>query len=83
MRILPRRDSSLVLVDLPVDLDQKGVGIQRWVRRTLVVPLVQCDDHYVDVVEVVSICSLHPQFREICFMKEGIRGTLISHAQRT
>jgi hypothetical protein len=72
---------ALVLVDLPIDLDQKagvesrdGYGGSWWYLSC------ECDDHYIDVVEeVVSICS-YPQVREICFMKGGSDDTLISRA---
>jgi hypothetical protein len=82
MQMLPREVIlALVLVDLPIDLDQKvGVGIRDGFGGSWWYLSCECDDHYIDVVEeVVSICS-YPQVREICFMKGGSEETLISHA---
>jgi hypothetical protein len=83
MQMLPREVIlALVLVDLPIDLDQKvGVGIRDGFGGSWWYLSCECDDHYIDVVEeVVFICS-YPQVREICFMKGGgSEDTLISRA---
>jgi hypothetical protein len=82
MQMLPREVIlALVLVDLPISLDQKvdvevrdGFGGSWWYLAC------ECDDHYVDVVEeVVSILS-YPQVREACFMPGGSDESLISRA---
>lgn len=75
---------ALVLVDLPVDLDEKedvkvreGHGGSWWFLAC------ESDDQYVDILEeVISVCSyLH--LRELCFMKGGpnrSEGNVISKA---
>ena len=65
---------ALVLVDLPIEIDQKvdvkvrdGFGDSWWYLAC------ECDDHYVDVVkQVLSMCTFL-QIRELCFMKRGYK----------
>ena len=77
---------ALVLVDLPVDLDDKDAVTARegfgasWAFLTC-----DCDDAHIDIVEeVLSICS-YRQTRELCFLRSGSgptrnSGTVISRA---
>jgi hypothetical protein len=68
MQMLPREVIlALVLVDLPIDLDQKGVGIRDGFGGSWWYLSCECDDHYVDVVEE-AIC---PSSVRDCFMKRG------------
>lgn len=63
---------ALVLVDLPVDLDEKaGIKVREGFGGSWCFLTCECDDHYADVVEeVISICS-YAQVRELCFAKGG------------
>lgn len=82
MQMLPREVIlALVLVDLPINLDQKvGVEVRDGFGGSWWYLTCECDDHYVDVVdEVVSILS-YPQVRETCFMKGSSDESLISRA---
>ena len=73
---------SLVLVDLPIDLDDKeGVKVRKGFGGSWWFLTCDCDDQYVDVVrEVVSICTFQ-QVRELCFLKasNGVE-TVLSRA---
>ena len=68
---------ALVLVDLPINLDEKsdttlrdGFGASWWYITC------ECDDHYVDIVEeVVSLCTFD-QIQALCSLKKG-RDTLL------
>lgn len=72
---------SIVLVDLPIDLDCKhdvkfidGRGASWWYLTC------ECDDYYVDIVEeVVSVCS-YAQIRAICFVEGPNGDALIGRA---
>jgi hypothetical protein len=73
MEMMPREVIlALVLVDLPIDLDEKsGVKVREGFGGSWCYLTCECDDHYTDVVEeVISICS-YPQVRELCFAKCG------------
>ena len=75
---------ALVLVDLPVDLDNTdGVRVRDGHGGSWWFLTCECDDHAIDVVEeVVSICS-YAHLRELCFMKgdqHGSAGTVMSRA---
>lgn len=63
---------ALVLVDLPIDLDEKaGIKVREGFGGSWCFLTCECDDHYLDVVEeVISICS-YPQVRELCFANSG------------
>jgi len=75
---------SLVLVDLPFELDEgkqatsrEGFGLSWWFLTC------ESDDHYADVVQqVISMCS-HEQVKELCFLKGGPpnrQRSVMSHA---
>lgn len=73
MEMMPREVIlALVLVDLPIDLDEKaGIKVREGFGGSWCYLTCECDDHYTDVVEeVISICS-YPQVRELCFAKCG------------
>ena len=67
---------ALVLVDLPIDLDEKaGIKVREGFGGSWCFLTCECDDHYADVVEeVISICS-YPQVRELCFASSGPNGS--------
>lgn len=72
---------AIVLVDLPIDLDNKddpelrpGFGHSWWFIAC------DCDDHYTQVVdEIVGMCSV-AQVRELAFMENSAGESLISRA---
>ncbi|KAL7570341.1 hypothetical protein ACA910_017184 [Epithemia clementina (nom. ined.)] len=72
---------ALVLVDLPIDIDNKdaperrpGFGESWWFIAC------DCDDHYTEVVdEIVGICSV-AQVRELAYMENSAGESLISRA---
>lgn len=73
MNELPREVIlALVLVDLPIDLDENvGVKLREGFGGSWGYLTCECDDHYADIVEeVISICS-YAQVRELCFAKCG------------
>jgi hypothetical protein len=75
---------SIVLVDLPVDADDKsGVKVRQGLGDSWWFLTCESDDHYFEIVqEVVAVCSVQ-QVRELCFMKGGTRsngGKVISRA---
>ena len=73
MNVMPREVIlALVLVDLPIDLDEKeGTKVREGFGGSWCFLTCECDDHYADVVEeVISICS-YSQVRELCFAKCG------------
>lgn len=67
---------ALVLVDLPIDLDEKaGIKVREGFGGSWCFLTCECDDHYADVVEeVISICS-YTQVRELCFASSGPNGS--------
>mmetsp|Transcript_3197 Transcript_3197/g.6699 ORF Transcript_3197/g.6699 Transcript_3197/m.6699 type:complete len:1762 (+) Transcript_3197:192-5477(+) len=72
---------ALLLVDLPIDIDNKdrperreGFGESWWFIAC------ECDDHYFELVdEIVSICSVS-QVRELAYMKNSAGESLIELA---
>ena len=75
---------AIVLVDLPVDVDDKsGVKVRQSLGDSWWFLACESDDHYFEIVqEVVGVCSFQ-QVRELCFMKGGTSsngGTVISRA---
>ena len=77
---------ALVLVDLPVDLDDKdAVAAREGFGASWAFLTCDCDDAHIDIVEeVLSICS-YRQTRELCFLRSGSgstrnSGTVISRA---
>jgi len=76
---------ALVLVDLPVDLDDKdAVKVREGHGASWSFLTCDCDDAHIDIVEeVLSICS-YRQTRELCFLRSGGSthndGTVISRA---
>ena len=77
---------ALVLVDLPVDLEDKdAVRAREGLGASWAFLTCDCDDAHIDIVEeVLSICS-YRQTRELCFLRSGgsssrNSGTVISRA---
>jgi hypothetical protein len=72
---------AMVLVDLPIDLDEKstvrtrdGFGESWWYITC------DCDDYFVDVVEeVVSMCTF-AQTQALCALKNGSTDSLLARA---
>jgi hypothetical protein len=74
---------ALVLVDLPIYLDDKdGVKVREGFGGSWWFLTCECDDQYVQIVEeVISICTFQ-QVRELCFAKGRSKngGTVMSRA---
>jgi hypothetical protein len=75
---------AIVLVDLPVDVDDKsGVKVRQGLGDSWWFLACESDDHYFEIVqEVLGVCSFQ-QIRELCFMKGGTSrngGSVISRA---
>ena len=75
---------ALVLVDLPIDLDDKdAVNVREGFGASWSFLTCDCDDAHPDMVEeVLSICS-YRQIRELCFLLSGPSrnaGTVITQA---
>lgn len=72
---------AIVLVDLPIDLDQKGRSSYNdgcgasWAYLSC-----ECDDFYSDIVnEVISLCSF-AQIRSLCLFCEGKKEMVLARS---
>mmetsp|Transcript_4487 Transcript_4487/g.8273 ORF Transcript_4487/g.8273 Transcript_4487/m.8273 type:complete len:787 (+) Transcript_4487:408-2768(+) len=71
---------SIALVDLPINIDDKGAKVEEGQGGSWYFLTCESDDHMLDIVqEIVSICSFQ-QLRELCFMVDGVGNSILDRA---
>ena len=72
---------AMALVDLPIDIDGKdSAEVRESMGGSWWFLVCESDDHYADVVqEIISVCTFQ-QVRELCFMRGGPGGNVITRA---